>query len=341
MSENSRYQKYAFDDRAQRPVRTERPKSIAPVSTAYSYASSFAAQPYGKYLTIALKYSFYAVIFFICSLVFLIVLHTMGFKTFSFLPDDGGLIRVPLLPTNRQIAFPKTIMAADASANLINLVSSNYTVSLDVFIESDFVNQSIPRVLLYRSANNVVLTAADTSIEDIILNMPQTNFILYLDPYTNDLMAQVIFLPTTNGSPTASPSGSQLTRPSGSPSGRPNAAAIAAQRTANTAQMTSLKMTTISMPPIQNVPIRTPFRVTMMLSESLLEVYINGDLQRSVPFLGNTMRLVPTATPFYGPPTIVGRSVLVSNISYWSTTLSSKAIRTYGKETLNAAVFSK
>jgi len=330
-----KYQKHNFDFKPERASPVEpRVVTRAPSSL---FGSPITIESSGKYLTIALKYSFFAVMFFMFSLVFLIVLQSMGFKTFSFLPDDGGAIPIPYLPTNRQIAFPTSIMAADASANLINLVSSKYTVSLDVFIESDFVNQSVPRVLLYRSANNVVLTASDTSIEEIILKMPQTNFILYLDPYTNDLMAEIIFLPTTNGSPTGSSSGI----PSGIPSGRAGARPNQIQKTADRTLLDSLNITTISMPPITNVPIRTPFRITMMLSESLLEVYINGDLQKSVPFLGNTMRLVPTATPFYGPPTIVGRAVHVSNISYWNTPLSSKAIRTYGKETLNAAVFSK
>ena len=323
-----------FDNRSEEPSRSTRDLD-RPSSGRSSFGSSFDFKSSGKYLTLGIKYSFFAVMFFIFSLTLLIVLHAMGFKTFSFLPDDGGLIPVPLLPTNRQIVFPKRIMAADASANLVSLVPTNYTISLDVFIESDFVNQSVPRVLLYRSANNVVLTATETSIDDIILRMPQTNFILYLDPYTNDLMAKLIFLPTIGGIPTGTPSG----LPSGIPSGRPGARPSQAQIATNAALLESRNISTIAMQPIENVPIRKPFRITMMLSDSLLEVYINGELQKSVPFLGKALRLVPTATPFYGPPTIVGQSVLVSNISYWNTPLSSHAIRTYGKENLDPTVF--
>ena len=95
----------------------------------------------------------------------------------------------------------------------------------------------------------------------------------------------------------------------------------------------------IVMMPIKNVPLRTPFRITMMLSDVLLEIYINGDLQRSVPIIGGTPITTESNIHFYGPPTIVGRSVLVSNISYWNSVLTSKSIRTYGKESFNSSVF--
>ena len=92
------------------------------------------------------------------------------------------------------------------------------------------------------------------------------------------------------------------------------------------------------MTPIKNVPLKTPFRITMMLSDVLLEIYIDGDLQRSVPLIGGTPITTGSNINFYGPPTIVGRSVLISNVSYWNTILTSKSIRTYGKESINSSV---
>ena len=263
------------------------------------------------YAGIFFKYSFYATILVLFGFVFLIVLNTLGFKTFSFLPDDGGIIQVPLLPTNRQVLFPNTTIAADEPATFSYLVSSNYTISLDVYIQSDFVDQSAPRVLLYRGASNVVLEASDTTATAISNKMSQSNFILYLDPYTNDLMADVYISSTAS-----------FTGPSGSPSG-PSGGTVRR----------------ISMPRIENVPIKTPFRVTMMLSDALLEVYIDGDLQKSVPLVGGGPRTITTASLFYGPPAMSQQSVRVSNLSYWNTPLSSKSIRTYGKESLNSKVF--
>lgn len=272
---------------------------------------------YSRYISRFFQYSFYLTIICLLSFVLLIVLQFMGFKTFSLLPDDGGLITVPLLPTNRQVSFPKGLMAANASANFLHTVPSNYTISFDVFIQSNFVDPSIPRVLLYRALSPVILTSSDTTIGRIANKMPQTNFILYLDPYTNDLMANVYVMPSDalSGSPSGSPSGT----PSGSPSG------------------SSVRV--ISMPSIKNVPIKTPFRITMMLSDILLEVYINGDLQKSVPLIGGSPITVPSNSNFYGPPSIVGQSVAISNLSFWNTPLSSHSIRTYGKEAFNSTVF--
>ena len=311
---NDKYQKYGFDYKPNaKHVNSSKPhNSRDHVSTANPSVSK-----YGNYFTSFLKYSFYAVLMVLFSFVLLIVLNTLGFKTFSFLPDDGGLIEIPLLPTNRQVVFPNRIMASDASANLLNLNPYNYTMSVDVFIDSDFVNQSVPRVILYRAPQAVTLTSADKTIDIISAKMPQSNFILYLDPYTNDLMADVFVVSNKNMD---SQSG-----PSGSPSGRPSG------------QSGSLPAKKISMPRIENVPIRTPFRVTVMLSDLVLEVYINGELEKSQPLIGGIPRA--TTSQFYGPPAIVGQSVQVSNISYWNTSLSSKSIRVYGKETLNSSVF--
>lgn len=326
-SKDNIFSKYNFDyktpDAETRDTSDGRRQSDGKRSKVYDYASS--SRSGGNLFTTLLKFSFFAVIFVLFSFVFLIVLQTLGFKTFSFLPDDGGIFSIPLLPTNRQTVSSNRLMAADASANLVNVVSSNHTFSLDVYINNDFINQSVPRVLLYRSAAPVILTANDTSIAEIILRMPQTNFVLYLDPYTNDLMATVVCQATGSPSGSSGPSG-----PSGPSGTRPSA---------DNAMLTTLGIKTISITPIENLPIRKPFRITIMLSDVLLEVYINGDLQKSVPFNGNILRVAPAKSDFYGPPTIVGRSVLVSNISYWNTPLSSKAIRLYGKEPLNASIF--
>jgi hypothetical protein len=328
-----RVAKYNFDYDRQAPTKqagpSRRPESAKGVVSSPSQQGFLPTIPqltgFGKYLNIFIKYGFYLTILCLFSFIIIIVLQYLGFKTLSLLPDDGGLITMPLLPTNRQISYPKQFIAADASANFLYLVPSNYTVSFDVYVGSDFVNQSVPRVILYRSLAPVVLTATDTTIAGIARKMPQTNFILYLDPYTNDLNAVVYVAPMNMNTIMSSISGSA----SGSASGRPSGSASGSV----------LASTAITMPSIQNIPVRTPFRITMMLSDVLLEIYINGELRKSVPLIGGNPLQVPSNANFYGPPTIVGSSVLISNLSYWNTSLTSKSIRTYGKEPFNSTVF--
>ena len=365
---------------------------------------------YLGYFNTFLKYSFYLTLLCIFAFMLLIVLQFLGFKAFSFLPDDGGFITIPLLPTNRQIAFTKNVMPSNEAADLKNIVASNYTISLDVYIKNEFVSQSIPRVLLYRATSPVTLLATDNTIAKIANKMPQTNFILYLDPYSNDLMANIYVIPrdTVSGSPSGSPSGmltasgstasgstvsgstatgsaasgsaTSVSTASGPAASGPAASGPATSGPAATAGgscvcppggqagsssgtvggailggvatssliagstltnqpslMTNAKIMT--MPKIENIPMKTPFRITMMVSDVLLEVYINGELEKSVPLIGGSPLNIQSNSKFYGPPDITRQSVLVSNISYWNTSLTSHSIRTYGKEGLNSAVF--
>jgi len=92
--------------------------------------------------------------------------------------------------------------------------------------------------------------------------------------------------------------------------------------------------THIESPAIKNIPLRTPFRVTLMVSSVLLEVYLNGALQQTVP-LKNTPPTTTTNSKFFGPPVLVQQAVSVMNISYWDTMLPSASIRMYGTEPFN------
>jgi hypothetical protein len=294
MNRSNKYSKNDFDY----SVNSEKEKTRYSNSSP-SYSLSLGNSSITKYIMIILKFSFYTVLLVFVSFIFLLVLQSLGFKVYSFLPEDGGIIAVPG-PTNRQNIMKSLIWPASKEAKLENLVPYNYTISIDVAISNTIINQSVPRVLLYRAPESVVLSATtDKSISAISTKMSQTNFIIYLDPYKNDLMVDV-FLNATRG-------------------------------TSNSK---------VSMSPIENVPIQKPFRITMMLSNNLLEIYINGELQKSLPFNnGDIPRDVDTKSNFYGPPDIVKQNVVVSNVSYWATPLSSKAIRVYGKEPFNTGIF--
>jgi hypothetical protein len=289
----SRYSEYDFGNSISSEKERRRYNNSSYRST---YSSSVGTTSFSNYVMIFLKYSFFTVLLVFVSFVFLLILQSLGFKVYSLTPEDGGAIIVPG-PTNRQIVMNTSKWPANKEAELANLVAYNYTISIDVFITNTIVDQSVPRVILYRSRNPVTLVSTDKSINSLSsTKMSDTNFILYLDPHKNDLMADVYL---------------------------------------NDANSTKL-----SIPPIENLPIQRPFRITMMLSNNLLEIYINGELQKSLPFNnGKIPRDVDTQSKFYGPPDFVGHTVLVSKVSYWATILSSKAIRVYGNEPFNTSVF--
>ena len=224
---------------------------------------------------------FYLSTFALVGFLLLIVLHYTTYPVFSFMPGAPGIISVPV-PTNRQQDFVNAIAPADKSADFKNILSSQYTLSFDAFIQSDFVIQNAPRILLYNSVNPFILSATDTISTVRVTN---TNLIVYLDSQINDLYVRVITGPSTY----------------------------------------------IESKPIKNIPLRTPFRITIMLSSVLLEVYLNGALQQTLP-LGNTPPATTRSSAFFGPPVLVQQAVTVTNISYWNTMLPSTSIRLYAGE---------
>lgn len=232
-----------------------------------------------------IQFMFYLSTMSLIGFLLLIVLHYTTFPVFSFMPGTPGIISVPA-PTNRQQAFVNAIAPADTSAPFKNMLPSQYTLSFDAFIQSDFIVQNSPRILLYNSINPLTMASTDT-INTV--SKTSTNIIVYLDSQINDLYVRVITGPTTY----------------------------------------------VESPAIKNIPLRAPFRITIMVSSVLLEVYLNGALEQSVP-LGNTPPATTTNSVFYGPPVLVQQAVTVTNMSYWNTMLSSSSIRLYAGEGFNS-----
>lgn len=94
----------------------------------------------------------------------------------------------------------------------------------------------------------------------------------------------------------------------------------------------------ITSDPIKNVPLRVPFKITLVVSSNFLEVYLNGKLQQMIPFNGGIVES-SSKTYFFGPPPIVNRSIMIGNIQLWNTELSSNLVRVYGQQEINAKLF--
>jgi hypothetical protein len=91
-------------------------------------------------------------------------------------------------------------------------------------------------------------------------------------------------------------------------------------------------------PPILNVPLREPFRLTVVLSDGFAEVYLAGELVTMMPLTKKPIASPPESY-FFGPPSLVNQSIKVANIQYWNFELSSKAIRTLGATPVATTVF--
>jgi hypothetical protein len=176
---------------------------------------------------------------------------------------------------------------------------------MDMYLSGDFQAMTIPRVLLYRSTRtNGVSPPSDlsnwstgssgssgsTSISRALLGtFPDTNFILWLDPVKNDLYASVIT--STDG-------------------------------TATNVRIETTK-------PIENIPIRKVFRVTVVFSQQFVELYINGNLEQSTALKNLPLTVAPKAY-FFPVISTIGPNTRLANIAFWPRTLSVKEVRTYG-----------
>jgi hypothetical protein len=91
----------------------------------------------------------------------------------------------------------------------------------------------------------------------------------------------------------------------------------------NNAETATLEST----PTLLNVPIRQPFRITIVLLPQVLEVYLNGKLFGTKTF---RYSLKSSAAYFFGPPDMYRDSVRVMNVQYWDRALTSLEVRNAG-----------
>lgn len=231
-----------------------------------------------------LKWGFY--LSAACLLLF-IVLMTIHFTIrpiFSFLPGDGGVISMPVA-TTEQLAFSKGPAPVDVSCNITNIVSKNYTLSLDVFLSSGFYTTSVPRVLLYLSDKQINMAGTDTT-DSLLTRFPATNVFIWVDSVKNDVYVSAVGV---DG--------------------------------AGTSHLLNSK-------PIENVPLREPFRIAIVVASGFIEIYMNGELVQTMN-LGYPLKNIDGTTKsyYFATPMPVFNSVQVANISYWNNILSSKTIR--------------
>jgi len=214
----------------------------------------------------------------------------MGIPTFSFGLDQPAVLAIPSVQA-QQVQFASSPATPDLSCNFTDVYPMKNTISMDIYIEGEFLTTTTPRVLLYRSALPVRLSPTATE-DSLTTTFPTSNLIVYLDPLKNDLYVSIL----------------------------------------------DENRRRIRTEPIENVPIREPFRIVVVLSEGFVEVYKNGELVKMMPLPRR-----PIATPpesyFFGPPSIVNQNIKVANIMYWNFELSSKAIRTMGSTPVAKTVF--
>ena len=91
-----------------------------------------------------------------------------------------------------------------------------------------------------------------------------------------------------------------------------------------------------STPTILNVPVRQPFRITIVLLPQVLEVYLNGKLFGTKTF---RYTLKGGASYFFATPDIYRNSVRVMNVQYWDRPLTSVEVKNAGPALADVSLF--
>ena len=290
-----------------------------------------------------LKYIFYIGIVLLFVLGFAYVFKLPSFASLSLNWNTGEITRAivtPSLNTPRQ--YTAAPIPATISTNFPSVLQYGYTVGFDINISNPVPVQNMYRVIFYNGAQtrNPTLASSDqsqinnvgtalsfitdqtksgidgTSLSSIqaALITTSSNLCLYMAPDTNDIYLTYYvghFTNTVEGSNKESLDGWYTSKP------------------------------------IQNVPINTPFRITLAVDGQFIETYMNGELvlvtKTIIP--GNSSNLHSYSSSysynFYGPPdSIYYAGTKIANIQYWGEILSPASIRVFSSAAGAASIFS-
>ena len=264
-----------------------------------SYSSSGSSS--GGGLQTIVKYMFYMSVAALTLFVTLVFINYTTYPVFSFSVGDEGIVPLPL-PTSVQTVYPAAIPTYDVSMNFVDVQPYSYSLSFDAFIQSEFAfSDTFPRVVLYRA--QAPLTSKAFASSNTLADLKNK-----LIPNSNLI---VYIDPHLNN-----------------------------MYCAVKLQPTDAKVTTYATAgPIQNLPIRSPFRVTLVFDTNFIEVYVDGKLESTTPFTGTPVA-IDGSNAFYGPPQLVASAIKISNINYYSMMLSPKTIRILATQpAMNTGIF--
>jgi hypothetical protein len=228
----------------------------------------------------------YLIVILIILIVFLIFVDRYITPVFKYKPGTPGYIPLPY-GDDGVLYWPKYPALIRDDKTIISNIASGITVSLDIFIFNPMAFAKNQRVLFWRG---VRLLQGQPQPQPQPLpqsyNIPEFNLLYSLTKDTNDLMVSVMMDDSTN------------------------------DNSNNTSPIETVK--------INNVPIRKGFRITSVLYNQLLEVYLNGQLiqTRPLPY--------PPKGSFHflnGPQQEGAACSAVRNLKIWNRCLSSAEIR--------------
>ena len=274
-----------------------------------------------------MKYIFFSSLFVTCAFLILKVFHYTSFGTFILDPKAASVMSVIGLGPTQQSAYPVSAIGPYVSTQFSGIKQIAYTVSSDVYLGSS-LNNGAYRVVFYNgnktgtdTQGKYLTSQGDSAVRPAAFETIQSavransgNICVYIDPVVNDMY--VSFYCGTATQSSGSGSGSGSTDPLG-----------------------SLGWQTSK--PIKNIPLGTPFRVTLAVDPNFIETYINGELLLTTKTSGVTeLYAYPGSPPtnFFGSPEF-STSCRTGNFNYWDAILPPKSIQIYSSTPASKNVY--
>jgi hypothetical protein len=284
-----------------------------------SYVSSYATAENGSY---TLNVLFYLVLYAFILFLILVVVHFTITPVFKFTPGAKGLIGVSASSDDKvywnEKAQPLPLVFAPpdplSTTQKMDPLSAypfinSFSFSIDLYVRRMTDTNAKTRVILYKTYKNGsnIYPAPATAVADPLATAPTDAQDLSTD-YMKGKVSMFMYLTTANDLGVTFFSGAQ-----GTP---------------------------FSTKEIKNIPLYTPFRVTVVVEQKSFTLYINAKqaFQRTVPLTlslnsSNSLPTDTTASPqrFFSPPAwadLPTKTVFLQNFHLWPRAISYPEVQT-------------
>ena len=123
--------------------------------------------------TSVLSYAFYGSLIMLATFIILFIINFTVYPVFSFTPKDPGIISIPTA-SDKQTDFTKSPAGNDISGNFTKVVPCGYTLSMDIYLTGQFVQQTAPRIIMYNAINRI---STIPTKDNLATSFPQANLI--------------------------------------------------------------------------------------------------------------------------------------------------------------------
>lgn len=331
------------------------------------------------------KYIFYGTIVAAVCFVILIFFHYTSFGVFTLDPTSNAIITIPGNSNIIKSSYETSTIPVYLSTKFKDIGKAGgivrqtaYTISFDVYIASS-QNSGDYRVIFYNgkeirdpgalpaddkstgqpltktagATSAVSVTPSDLSNIQRKLSTINTNICMYLSPDRNDLnlmyyTANVSPLDSSGTCGSSLGSGSWQQRNRGSAAGKIysyNTNDLLCQESLGWIGPENLPREMAKNLTIENVPLQTPFRITLAVDPNFIEMYMNGNLVKTAKIPAKTELYVYSVEEsskinFMGPPDF-SSFCKVGNIKYWDKVLPAKSIRVFSSTPADKKVFTQ